>query len=223
MDARRKLAVAKRLAANYNSLPSVVCDDFFNSYANCLLGRETNSRNNREMGSSTGSSRNSKIKIAVQVSQVKDGNRGRRRIVRHHLTQVKEEDYDDEPGDDDLVNYECSSSIIDNDQQRGSSVRRIIDNSRPNPKSREDFHMFLRSQMSGRTGRSKVRLYQGSRTKREDSTSVQTGRNDNCAQPLGEPKCYELFCVHQASLLVHRSQILVEAERLARRLAQLTD
>lgn len=81
----------------------------------------------------------------------------------------------------------------------------------------DDFRVFLQNQAS--TGKAKIEL-RGSKTRRKPAGKTkQSGQVKSAgSQKL---KCYELFCVHQASLLVHRSQVLVEAERLSRRLDQL--
>ena len=54
----------------------------------------------------------------------------------------------------------------------------------------------------------------------ETTTGGEASSDSGASNEAGESiRCYELFCVHQQSLLVHRDQVLVEAERLAKRLS----
>lgn len=79
--------------------------------------------------------------------------------------------------------------------------------------------------------RSQLKIYQNSSWKRRGEKLSKNSdgdgdKNDKKAkQPAGNdnPKCYELFCIHQASLLVHRQQVFVEAEKLAYRLGKLLE
>lgn len=90
----------------------------------------------------------------------------------------------------------------------------------------EDFKSFLKNQLS-QSRKAKLRIFQNKdwlneRIDRLEAPSNRR-RHDSGGEESDEPKCYELFCIHQASLIVHRRQIFVEAERLAKRLAQLDD
>lgn len=218
VDTSRKSEVAQRLAANYDSLPSVVCDDFFNSYTNCLFKSSTLNSNPSTANNPAALQQQQqkpsrrKIRIACKISEMDGG----RQLIRRHLSKVKEEESDEE--EEDCINYQCSMPDDPLNDDRESPKKSSGDES-----NGDDFHMFLRSQMSGRTGRSRVQIYQGSSAnsrKQIEQQSSSSWPSLSSGQPE-EPKCYELFCVHQANLLVHRSQILVEAELLAHRLAEL--
>lgn len=62
-----------------------------------------------------------------------------------------------------------------------------------------------------------------STTTTSSSSSFSNRPQRNFERPKSEEResirCYELFCVHQQSLLHRRDQVLVEAERLAKRLS----
>lgn len=188
-DAQRNLAT--RLEKSYTSLPNVICDNFFNSYARCLFTKQPQD--------STVTPQD-KIHVLCHVRNNNSGRGGGRTdlTIKRMLTRVSEEDEEEE-------------SIIIVNKGAGKETRECIDDG----DDKNDFRIFLNQQASSKSSR--LKIYQnrdwdkkGTRRKR-DSKSLEEDL----------PRCYELFCVHQASLLIHRQQVFVEAEKLAHRLAQL--
>lgn len=180
------------MEANYNSLPNIVCDDFFSSYARSLFGDQADFR---PQGACSGP-KTSQVRVSCKLSELD----GSHRLIRRRLTQVREESVEEEHEEEDEQGHELSSSRIS------------MASGGPGD---DNFRIFLENQAS--SGRSRIEL-QGSRARRKPGKALT--RRESSAQKQ-EPKCYELFCVHQSSLLVHRSQALVEAERLSRRLDRL--
>lgn len=257
VDQRRRARTTRKLERNFSSLPSVVCNDFFNSYAHCLLNRPAQTSQGSSIGllersptkGTIGSGggggakrRRSRVRVSCQLSELERSSSargatcGRRLLIRRKLTQVKEveEEVDDEQEDDDeQVDWKTT--------QRGPLAR--LD--------RQDFGVFLQNNSGGggagagrlagcsrttRAGRQqqhalgptkahiKLEYRTSSRANKQGERKGAADRSPRVSSSFArqpEFKCYELFCVHQSSLLVHRSQVFVEAERLARRLSRL--
>lgn len=243
-DEQRRAHAAKRLEANYTSLPSIVCDDFFNSYSRCLFGSQAAHNAGRINSRSQIKSRTrttKQVRVYCQISELDESSGGQQRLVRRrHLTQVKEEEPDDDDDDDDLTgehaDYESLEDENNNQREQCVGLTRISLNTK-DPRfqqfagslDKENFGTFLRNQAASKlTGRSSSQVNltanSGGSTAsgsspvgRQQLAVSRTAANSNSS----ELRCYELFCVHQSSLLVHRTQVMVEAERLAQRLAQL--
>lgn len=198
---RRRFATAENLRANYTSLPSVICDDFFTTYSRCLFQTDVKLRPPGG-GTSGGQKVRSQVRVSCQLSELDES----QRLVRRRLTQVREEEEEDDDCEEEEIVFPPSSS---------SSIA-ASSTSRSNLVPAEDsFRVFLQNQTAAAGGRSRIELQTFAAKGRRKSPGA--GRR----RPKRELKCYELFCVHQASLLVHRSQVLVEAERLSRRLDKL--
>lgn len=211
-DETRRWRLQRELEQNYTSLPSIVCDDFFNAYSRSLFaGKRIDANNNNN---------NNKGAICCQISQLEETTtRTGRRVLRRKLTQLKEEEDDDEEhlDDDHLM-----------DGHKGHA-HQVVDNS---TREQDDFVMFLRAQAAAskraRKSETKIRIYRTPPAASDPKMGVSSGnlRKKESISKVKEDegggvKCFELFCIHQSSLLVHRSQVLVEAQRLANRLARL--
>lgn len=192
----------------------MTCDDFFGTfsrdlfdYSNC--DREE-SKSERGRGIGRGNNKR-KVEISCQVSEF-SGRRGNRKIVRRKLTKVREEEI--EPSDS-ILNQ--NKVIISNGLNLSFNNSLIADAGET-----EDFDLFKRRHQSRATLRFGLQETASSTGRKSgfNNDRMQTGRSDTTSddQPL---RCYELFCMHQSSLLIHRNQPLVEAERLARRLGHL--
>lgn len=167
-----------------------------------------------------------KIDVRCQVSEL---DRASGLVRRRKLARLCEEEDDD---DDDY----CG----DFDDGPLTRIRE-----RKNPT--DDFRMFIRSQATGggfsrrlmeirqdsgaascsssscSSLNSTTRRHQSARKKsRECLDELEAQEADAACNEDKSIRCYELFCVHQQSLLVHRDQVLMEAERLAKRLSSST-
>lgn len=252
-------------------MPSIVCDDFFNSYANCVFGDSKRATTGQQLELNNAKRRNKttkltkQVKVCCQISEV-DESRPGNKLIRRKLTKLKEEeeeeeedDYDEEDNDgerdkqedeDEAEDEEEEEDELEDDDSRGKLKRKLHSNSgfnqansisckitsNPNKRENEDFGIFLRSQIStsskaGKARKQIVNVYQRNlpppkmksnkstnRSQRHLSDRPPTNRGGKNSNKM---RCFELFCVHQASLLVHRDQVLIEAQRLAERLAML--
>lgn len=263
MDEQRKCVVARKLESNYTSLPGIVCDDFFNRYANCVFVNSNNRKRQKQqiVEDNKGKTKLAKqVKVCCQISEL-DESRSGGKLIRRKLTQLKEEEYDNEEGegegeeDEDDGEEENTEEEEEADMiENGNRNRFVGENScdekgslgynhhdtvlarkattTTKKKENEDFGVFLRCQISAsdKSGkmRKQVNVYQKSLPSLSKSATTRSQRHlsNNSATNSGKTsnklKCFELFCVHQASLLVHRDQVLIEAKRLAERLASLT-
>lgn len=257
-DEQRKCIVARKLESNYASLPSIVCDDFFNRYANCVFPNSSSKINRQQVAKTNGDETKpcKQVKVCCQISEV-DESRPGNKLIRRKLTKLKEEEEeeeDDEEGEDedeDRVDAQEENLEDEEDGNEGEincdrkskssnsmsgynrdsiSGRRRTDCS--NKGENEDFGMFLRSQISAsnKSGKSRrqVNVVYQKNSPLLSKTAINRSQrhlSNNSATNNGKKsnklRCFELFCVHQASLLVHRDQVLIEAKRLAERLASL--
>lgn len=156
------------------------------------------------------------MKISCQVSEL-SGTKGNTKIVRRKLTKVKEEDDDD---DDDQDQCGTSSGVNNNaagidDSLQYSSYKSLS----PRDDDDDDIGAFMRKHRASRRSdkqRAKLAAPSSNSNANATPTGAQQAVDDN------KVHCFELFCIHQSSLLVNRNQPLVEAEKLARRLALLS-
>lgn len=237
---QRRIETAKKLSQQYNSLPNVVCDDFFNKYSQSLLGDPDDvhfgkalSQRNRSNSIRTGQQvRKKLVQVECRVKEIsKDG-----KVTTSRLVGVREEEAEN---DDD---YGCSISVNDgrkfgqasgeDDEQREDCPLDLSDTHGENSQqddedgSLNDFGTFMHKQVTSTSSADhSLRPNKAKAAKRAKGSMSYPGatgevRNkDHSAQR--KVNCYELFVVHRSNLLVHRSQVATEAERLARRLARL--
>lgn len=192
---------AERLASAdvgpFQPLPSVVCDHFFAGLARALMASSPTALGTRALPV-----QRTRVHVRCQVREL-DRATGSQLVTRR-LAGVREEldderDHDgagDHDGDDHNHDHECAKTV----RLRYCATGARLD-------EHQDFGSFLRRQSApGRAPRPAARH----RPRQEQ-------------EPEPEPAhCYELFCIHNPDLLVHRNQVAFEAERLASRLAQLT-
>lgn len=170
----------------------MICDDFFNSYSRCAFPDHRQRKKRHKH----------KVEISCQISQF-DGSQGDR-LIKRRLSRLIEVDSAD--GDDYNLEGNDATQMEEHNSMKYAKPEH------------EDFLMFLRSQTS--RGRSRVRVIQGSGSSSARQRLSDLPSENSRLEP--GPQCFELFCVHRESLLIHRSQVLVEAERLARRLDKLS-
>jgi len=187
----------------------MLADDFFARYSRCLFGPPS-----RTQPSFRANQR--QVQIYCKVSELDESN-GCKRLVRRNLTRVSEDEEGEEEEEEDYGEHESDEGTGGMGFARGA--RKVAD-----LRDKGDFRMFLLNQAAGKSGRPRVRhIYQekGRSKFRGSNEGSNPLKNGQLAKDPDKLTCYELFCIHQASLLVHRSQVFVEAERLANRLAQL--
>lgn len=202
----QKWALSNEIQENFRSLPGSVCHDFFSRCSNKLLGNEEPDHERKPKETR-------RVHVSYEWEELtEDPPSGRTRRIRRKLSQVREEEAD-------FSQSELSSS----------SVPMVLKNNRRgatpiNTKSEfgcdDDLRLFLRAQL-GRRGsdqNKRLTLYQAKSVGRKSRDS----KEDKVKTHKSQPKCFELFCVHLTSLLSHRNQVSIEAERLAKRLADLS-
>lgn len=216
----RRLDASRRIAAHFRPLPNVTSDDFFAQLTRSLAGplatgaalspgQSTSERwsspwsselslgarsSSAASSSSLGAREHRKRRVRVYCQVRELDARSGRQLQRRKLTCVREETDEAEEADE-AIELDMSSS--------SASL-----NLRPVEQLDEqlDFASFLRNQSS-----------RGAPSSGRNQNSRPTAGNE---QPIG---CYELFCIHDAELLVHKNQAAIEAQLLAERLAKLLE
>jgi hypothetical protein len=203
-EAQRARTVS-RCRTGFRSLPNVICDDFFTK-----LARLANTdpiaaapSDNIPPDRARPASGRRRVKVYCRLREL-DPKTGRN-LTRHQLTRVREEEIDDDEGQDsqgkrdEVLEFEfqpSQSTILDS--SRCSSSTRI------NLDEGKNFASFLSGQRRSRPARP-----EGGRAKASEEESGD------------EFSCSELFVFHNSELLVHRNQLVLEAQALARRLDRL--
>lgn len=203
-----KSALSNEIQQNFRSLPGSICQDFFTRCSNKLLGNED--PNNKHKPNDT-----RRVHVSYEWEEfMEDPSSGRTKRIRRKLSQVREEEAD-------FSQSELSSSSIPialKNYRKGSSPI----NTQAESGCDDDLQLFLRAQLVPRTGsdhNKRLTLYQ---SKSVGGRKSKDSKEDKLKSHKSQPKCFELFCVHLTSLLSHRNQISIEAERLAKRLADLS-
>lgn len=174
----------------------MVCDDFFNKYSQSLLG-DNRARVHFDARRHT-----------QQVAQRPlNGQQTRSRLIQLecHLRELTDnEDNEKSVTKRKLVRVseKTEEPIEEGDESESHEENGTVDDD----ESLNDFGVFLSEQVSRKINQKRVPEESKRLIRRSMARKVH---------------CYELFVVHRANLLVHRSQVAVEAERLARRLAKL--
>lgn len=217
-------------------MPNVVCDNFFERFSQSLL--ENNHLTTTRMGSRAHSDgnlsrggpsrparRQHRVRVECRLRQL--DRRSGSQLTRRHLTQVREEPADDHDDDDGQHQDDCYDINYSRDDEvpviAGDSSAAAAAASADQVSERSDFGLFLeRQQRQTSTARRAGGGRQRTRTTSTTTTTTKAAGQQDAANQQ-EAHCYELFCFHNSNLLVHRNQVTVEAERLARRLAALTE
>lgn len=244
----RRIDTAHRLEANFRSLPNVTCHNFFVNLTRSLIDksccdniltgpssgagtssgsslsswRSNSSQNLSATGSSAGSSPSVPAKRLVKVyCQLRelDPKTGKN-LARRQLTKVREEDEDDDDNEQASGELEfdlSAETVHDDDGLIGKLKRR----SRDDKREQQDFASFMKlqkanSNWSHTTSAAKPKKVDLNNNSAKSNNSDEYRRNN-----WATIDCFELFCVHNSNLLIHKSQPTIEAQRLARRLANL--
>lgn len=192
-----------RLKANFRSMPNIICDDFFSNLTQSLTDLYPNSLKSADaqsVGATTATEPRKvrQVRVFCRLREL-DPNTGRN-LIKRQLTRVREEE------DDNQDDYQNPGQWI------GADMRKLdlkLSNVTPKLSRRSmssnsldqdwDFGSFL----------------SGQRATRHKPTASRIGSRSH------ELSCCELFVVHDANLLVSKSQLTVEAQLLGRRLARL--
>jgi len=154
-----------------------------------------------------------------------------RSLVRRQLSRVREEDQEEEeeeeeeeeggPLDERRIEFDPGDRL----------GTQIVISSRP--RNQLDFDSFLDAQQepSRSSGGRRLGANQstsGGKSRSAGSRGVSGGRQRAALEEQEEEEeeeeevaCFELFCFHKSDLVVHKAQVSIEAEQLARRLARL--
>lgn len=218
VDRQRRAQVAAQLAADFRSLPNVACDDFFAKLTRSMCspglgpGESLHDLHNSSGRDSTTKSSDllrtkRHVKVYCRLREL-DPRTGRD-LVRRQLTRVREED--EALNDTIQENYDDAQ---EDEEVRGFSSSRFQE--AHFSRTTDDFGAFLMSQR--RSKRAKLREKQGG------AKTGRTGINDPDGRQNREQsafKCCELFLIHDSHLVIHKTQLAIEAQLLARRLARL--
>lgn len=215
LNPKRRELVSHDIKRNFTSLPG---QQFFVDLTNKLIEPETNSKT--QIGK-INQRRRVRIRCKWSEMSMVPNNNGststtevRGQLTRHRLSRVREEDTD--LSSDEVIGC-CSSS----------NSTRFHDISSEHKYQKlgalENFQLILqemkaslyRQTTSQQSYRSPFRLFH-----REDPVPNKDV-SKKCRSIVNQPRCYELFLIHQTSQLVHRNQPLIEGERLAKRLKQV--
>lgn len=189
-------------------MPNVVSDDFFDNFSRSLLANNQLVLDDFKSHSSTHRPPSGAHRIRVECQLRELDRRTGSQLVRRHLSQVREEDEDRVESD-----YEISYSAR---KAPANPVRQTTRAAGDDSDTSSSFGSFLKRQQTS--------------SKRPDTGANSPAKLPHAAKgttspPGGDEKinCFELFCVHDSNLLVHRNQVAIEAERLAHRLASLIE
>lgn len=200
IDQRLRNTLSEQIQQDFHSLPGIVCQDFFGRCSSSLIPRELGPRKTQKRS----------IRVSCEWDElVEEPSSGLKKHIRRKLSKVCEEEAQSE-----------SATSSGPTTHSPSSMRHVETNTRGPKGQSDDFRLFVRAQEGLSNNRDKrLILYQSGSTRKNRASKP---RKVNTIKNERQVKCYELFCIHESNLLVHRNQILTDAEKLARRLFNLT-
>lgn len=226
INPKRRNELSNEIRLNFKSLPG---QNYFDKLTDRLARPYVDSRLQSDQMPPARSPRRVRIRckwselVASPIAQIKS-DKIISQLMRRRLSKVLEEETEFSTEDDDISPNQMNKSTAQ------LSYRNSFNTRLPTLASCDNFQLILQElRVESRRSESVDR---GFRLVQQDGcTSTQpidrksgypNMKSSYMDATNAKPKCYELFTIHKSGQLVHRNQPLIEAERLAKRLIELT-
>lgn len=223
---KRRNAVADEIRTNFKSLPG---QSYFDKLTDRLAQPYLNSRLDKSLIGHGRSHRRVRIRckwselVASPVGQI-NSDKIISQLMRRRLSKVLEEETEFSTDDEEISTNRSNKLPAD------LNFRESLDSQMPKLAACDNFQLILQELKINKEyphdKSSGFRLFRQDAAKGRQAVDFADnnvhGKSTMSSSARTKPKCFELFSIHKTSQLVHRNQPLIEAERLAKRLIDLT-